>query len=436
MKNASREMSPPAASRGKGAPDEKPRKPAAAAARELLFVSTRFLFPVDSGGKIRTTQILRGLKGGEFRIVLLSPASSVLAETYANELKQVCDEFRWWPEPKRKRPFKYTRMRHLASALPIPVRTDRQRAGIELVKEGLEQAPAVAVFDFLHAAVLAPPQIPCPSVMFTHNVEAEIFRRHRDVARNPLLRSVWQNQYRKMSHFERTALQRFDVVVAVADRDSEHFAAAYGVDRPYVIPTGVDLEFFSWRAPERDREVVFCGSMDWMANQEGIAFFMDEIWDRVVKVFPEAKMTVVGRAPPDRLVDLARSRNLNWRFTGFVDDVRPFVQGSAVSVIPLRVGGGTRLKVYEAMAMGSPVVSTSIGVEGLPVNAGEHYLRADTPKEMAAAIVSLLEDRERRQHLASAARRFVEENFSYEIAARSFEDACRLAISRRPVATG
>src|SRR5690606_10312685 len=101
--------------------------------------------------------------------------------------------------------------------------------------------------------------------MFTHNVEAEIFRRHRDVAGNPVRRAIWSNQYRKMREFESSALKRFDVVVAVAERDATQFAADYGLPDAFVIPTGVDLEFFSWEQPGNDNEVVFCGSMDWMA---------------------------------------------------------------------------------------------------------------------------------------------------------------------------
>jgi len=397
---------------------------------DLLFVSTRFLFPVDSGGKIRTTQILRGLKGGDFRIVLASPASNLLTEEYAAELDEVCDEFHWWPEKKRGRLFYYTRMRHLLSPLPIPVRTDRNPAGLALIQDLVADRPSVAVFDFAHAGVLMPSALDCPSVMFTHNVEAEIFRRHCDVAVNPVFRRIWANQYRKMFDFEKRTLERFDVVVAVADRDARQFSEDYGINELAVIPTGVDLEFFGFRLPERTRDVVFLGSMDWMANQEGVTWFMDEVWPRVARSVPDAKMTVVGRAPPPGLIQEAKRRGLNWSFTGFVDDVRPYVQGAAVSVIPLRVGGGTRLKVYEAMAVGSPVVSTAVGVEGLPVQSGCHYVEADSAENFAEGVIALLEDAPQRECMAIEARRFVEQHFSYRVAAGVFQDACHLAISR------
>lgn len=399
------------------------------ASKDLLFVSTRFLFPVDSGGKIRTTQVLRGLKGGAFRIILASPATSDLIHDYQTELREVCDEFRWWPAPRRGPAFNYLRLRHIFHSLPIPVRTDRHRAGLDLVRRSLRNPPSAAVFDFAHAAVLMPRDLGCASVMFTHNVEAEIFRRHRDVARNPLVQAVWANQYRKMRRFEQSALRRFDVVIAVSDRDSKQFAVDYGIADPFVIPTGVDLEFFGYEPPERHRDVVFLGSMDWLANQEGVGWFMDSVWERIASAVPDARFTVVGRSPPDGLVREARRRNLNWSFTGFVDDVRPHVQGSAVSVIPLRVGGGTRLKVYEAMAMGSAVVSTPIGVEGLPVEPDRHYLQADDPSAFADAVVGLLRDHDRRLTVSRSARQYVEENCSFSVAARAFESGCERAIT-------
>lgn len=402
----------------------------ASAKASLLFVSTRFLFPVDSGGKIRTTQILRGLKGGLFRIVLVSPASHELVRRHAEALNNVCDEFRWWPEPKRGASFRYTRLRHLVGSLPVPVRTDRDASGAALVSGALAQAPDVVVLDFAHAGVLGPEEFPCPSVMFTHNVEAEIFRRHRDVASNFVLRGIWNDQLTKMQRFEKETLKKFDVVIAVAERDSAQFVTDYGVRAPVVIPTGVDLEYFSYCLPTRSRDIVFCGSMDWMANQEAVSWFMEEVWGRIIAAVPDAIMTVVGRAPPSRLVEQARRRRLNWHFTGFVDDVRPFVQGAAVSVIPLRVGGGTRLKVYEAMAMGSPVVSTSIGVEGLPVVPRRHFVLAEDSETFAGEVVALLQDERRRAAMSRDARNFVEENFSYTVAARAFEEACCLAIAR------
>jgi glycosyltransferase involved in cell wall biosynthesis len=298
------------------------------------------------------------------------------------------------------------------------------------VSNALANEPDVVVFDFLHAAVLRPPRMACPSVLFTHNVEAEIFERHADNARNPVLRSLWSGQHRKMRKFEAAALRKFDVVVAVSERDASRFREEYGVERPHVIPTGVDLDYYSYSDPKRSNDVVFLGSMDWLPNQDAIRYFMDEVWSGIARSVPSARMTVVGRAPPAGLVNRARSAGLEWSFTGFVDDVRPHVRAAAVCVIPIRIGGGTRLKVFEAMAMGIPVVSTSVGVEGLAIRDREHFLVADTPRAFERAVTELLENEAERIALARRARRFVQERYSHLIAARAFNAGCLRAMER------
>ena len=398
---------------------------------ELLFVSPRFLFPVDSGGRIRTTQILRGMQGGQFDTVLVSPATSDESDRYAEQLQSVAARTRFWPQAERGLAHRVLRLRHLFSGMPIPVVTDRSAAGEAIVRSELERRPAAVVFDFAHAAVLAPRTLTVPSILFTHNVEAEIFERHADVATNPVAKRLWRDQFRKMEAFERAAVGQFDTVVAVSERDLEIFREKFGVRRGYVISTGVDLDFFNYRSPGDRPKLVFTGSMDWLANIDGIEFLMDEVWPLVISEYPDASLDIVGRDPPKGLVQKARVKNLNWHFTGFVDDVREYAHGAAVYVIPLRVGGGTRLKVYEAMAMGAPVVSTSIGVEGLPVVSGKHFLAADSAAEFAGAVISLLRDQSLRRELSLTARSFVEDNCSYEIVAREFEEICLRTIAGR-----
>lgn len=402
--------------------------------RRLLFVSSRYLFPTDSGGKIRTVNILRGMKGGAFQITLASPLPPHPPVGDPPETVSVCDRFVGWPASSRGALFQWARMRHLVSRLPVAVATDYSEAGRRVITREFGLRPDVVVVDFPHAAVLAPPPYPCASVMFTHNVEAEIFQRHAEVARGPLMRAIWRNQAGKMERYEQGLLPRFTAVVAVADRDRDYFRRGYGVGSVSVIPTGVDLDYFTYGASAAlaDREggtVVFTGSMDWMANIEGVAFFMEEVWPAISRKRPRARCIIVGRTPARALVERARSLGLNWEFTGFVDDVRPFVHDAHVYVIPLRVGGGTRIKVYEAMAMGCPVVSTGIGVEGLPVERDRHYLEANSAHAMAGAVLSLLDDRERSERLSRQAREYVERNMSASQASRVFEEICLRALA-------
>jgi len=401
--------------------------------RHLLFVSSRYLFPTDSGGKIRTVNILRGMKGGVFEITLASPRPAVARPGDPTDIGDICDRFVDWPDAARGALFPWTRMRHLLSTLPVAVAADYSELGRRAIAQELEGGPDIVVVDFPHAAVLAPPPYPCPSVIFTHNVEAEIFQRHVEVAPNALKRAIWRNQAVKMERYERDLLPRFTSVVAVADRDREYFQRVYGAGNVSTIPTGVDLGYFTYggSAALKDGDggtVVFTGSMDWMANIDGVEFLMDAVWPAVSRTRPGARCVIVGRSPPQALVQRARARKLNWEFTGFVDDVRPFVQNAHVYVIPLRVGGGTRIKVYEAMAMGCPVVSTRIGVEGLPVEHDRHFLEADSADAMAAAVLALLHDHERRDRLSRQARTFVEQDMSARRAAEAFEQICLRAM--------
>ena len=389
------------------------------------------------GGKIRTAHVLKGLKNGRFHVTLVSPAPREIPAAHTAELALLCDEFRSWPEPQRGPLFAYTRLRHLMSPLPVPVATDRSRAAQRLVAEELRRADVV-VADFLHAAVLLPPEVHAASVLFTHNVEAEIFARHAALASGALRRMIWSNQLAKMRRFERTTLRHFDSVVAVSERDRDYFRREYGVTSS-TIPTGVDLDFFAFHPVTEAAGaplIVFTASMDSLANIDGVRWFMDAVWPLIVRERPEVQMRVIGRNPDPGLVGEAKRRGLNWTFTGFVDDVRPHMEGAMAYVIPLRVGGGTRIKAYEAMAFGLPTVSTAIGIEGLGVEPGRHFLQADSETGFASAVLALVRDGGLRRRLADEARMLVERNFSAKTVGTVFEGICVAAMEARAAATG
>ncbi|MFN0303277.1 MAG: glycosyltransferase [Burkholderiales bacterium] len=396
----------------------------------MLFVSPRYLLPADTGAKIRTSDILRGLKGGRFEVVLAAPAPVRKDKDDAVALAELCDHLVVWPETPRNFLFHARRVLQLLDPLPVSVACERSQRARRAIGSALAGRPDLVLVDFPHTAVNLPAELGrTPSVLFTHNVEAEIFKRHSAIARDPLWRTVWRDQYRKMLRFERGALRRFNSVIAVSERDSEFFRAHYGVPAVGTIPTGVDLEFLQYHvprplAPRAPANVVFVGSMDWLANIEGIEYFMDAIWPSIQAGRPGVRMTVVGRNPPARLVEAARARRLPWTFTGFVDDVRPFMRRANVSVIPLRVGGGTRMKAYEAMASGVPVVSTGVGIEGLPLTPGIHFEQAEDPAAFAQSVLGLLGDDARRLELSRTARGYVEANFSSRRVARVFEQIC------------
>jgi polysaccharide biosynthesis protein PslH len=388
----------------------------------LAFISPIFLFPLDAGGKIRSSNILRGLKGGAFEITLLSPASEAEQARHAQDIASVCDHFIPW---RASRPARWQRVLHLLQGLPVSVAADRSAEGLAAVAQAARAGFDLMVFDFVHAAVLMPPALPGASLCFTHNVEAEILARHAEQARSPWMRALWRQQHAKMERYEVAALRRFTSVVAVSERDATHFQKRLGLPHVHAIPTAVDLDHFAYTEPAavptgQPATVSFTGSMDSAANIEGARWFIQAIWPRVLAQQPQARFVVVGRNPPAGLVALG-AKVPGVHFTGSVPDVRPLVQGSQVAVIPLQVGGGTRIKAFEAMAMGVPVVSTSLGVEGLPVVAGEHFVQADEAQAFADAVLALLDKLPQRQRLARAARHLVESRYGHAVAAAVFE---------------
>jgi glycosyltransferase involved in cell wall biosynthesis len=400
----------------------------------MAFVSPTFLFPSDTGGKIRTTNVLRGLKNGAFDVTLISPATDEQRRVGAADIERVCDRFVHWPA---RAPLpRWRRAVDLLSALPVNVAADRSARGRRVIRETLAaQHFDVVVFDFVHAAVLKPEGIAGATVCFTHNVEAEIFERHATKrGGGALMRAIWSSEYRKMRRFEAQALRGFTQVVAVSERDAARFLESYAIHNTSVIPTGVDLDHYAWKEPtdvdaQRAPSVVFTGSMDWAANVDGVRFFLEQVWPLVTREIPEARFVVVGRSPPSELVELGNAAT-NVRFTGWVDDVRTFVRAAHVAVVPLRVGGGTRIKIFEAMAMGCPVVSTTIGVEGLDVQDGVHYLCRDSAQAQADGIVGLLNDAALRRDMSARARECVERRFGHLEVARVFEQACLQAVKK------
>ena len=392
----------------------------------LLFISPRFLFPTDEGGKIRTSNILRQMKNGAFHIILASPAPPD-AEAYEADLATICDQFHGWPATPA------STLRRLAALLdprPVSVATDDTPQGQAAVANLLKATPDLLLIDFPHAAVLAPAPFRIPSVIFTHNVEAEIYERHARLARFPM-RLLWPAQARKMQRFEGETLRRFDRVIAVSKRDAKALQSRFDLPGVDPIDTGVDLEFFqpTLHPPQPEPgagTIVFTGVMDSPANIEGVRTLITEIWPILTRTRPNARAVIVGRNPPDSLKTAAPP---SITFTGTVDDIRPHVAAAHLAVIPLEVGSGTRIKAFEAMAMGRPVVSTTIGVEGLDVIDNEHLLIADTPATFAAAIDRLLSDPTLRTTLATNARALVEQRFSWAHVARQFEAICLKALS-------
>jgi len=405
----------------------------------ILWIKTELLHPVDKGGRIRTYQMLRAL-ARQHQVTYLclddglaAPDAMERAREYSQELSVVP----YRPPTRMSLGFFAALLRNLLSPLPYAIACYRSRELRERARQ-LAASADLIVCDFLSSSLNVPDDLPAPTVLFEHNVEAVIWQRHATVPQNPLRRAYMRLQWQRMLRHEARQCRRFTHVVAVSAVDAELIRREYGAVSVGYVPTGVDLDYFRASRPRRwdSRELVFVGSMDWMPNDDGIRWFAGEVFRRIQERVPGVHLTVVGRSPSPAMRQLA-ARNRAIEVTGTVPDVRPYLERAAVSVVPLRIGGGTRLKVYEVMAMGLPVVSTTIGAEGLPVRHDEHLLIADSVEEQVSAVCAVLSDPARAALLAANALRHVREHCSWEAVAESFIAQCpRRTAAVRPSYVG
>jgi glycosyltransferase involved in cell wall biosynthesis len=393
------------------------------AAPRVLFLSQRFLFPLDTGGKIRTGKILEHLRR-VWDITLIGNYDPERDAPHLARMQALCS--RYLPVKRRERrrgsPWWYLDiLQKSAASHPISVLNDTS-AALKKAVEGELASGGYDLFvcDFLQSTLNVPLEHGCPSLLFTHNVETRIARRHAEQARNALMKAFWKRQHRLMRAYEGRTAARFDRVIAVSESDRLEFETAFGLANVRTIPTGVDTEELQASGrPSDPGAIVFCGSMDWLPNQEGVRWFAESILPEVLRQAPEAHLTVVGRSPP-RGFSSSLSSSLPVRFTGWVEDVRPYIDRAACYVVPLRIGGGTRIKIYEAMAMERAVVSTSIGAEGLPIEHGTHFYRADDEEAFAARVVERLRDPEGSKAIGRRAREYVRLHFDWRYVAEVF----------------
>ena len=372
---------------------------------KILWVKPGKLLPLDSGGKLRTFNILRHLSathdltylsyyGGrrdvEYeREVVRHLPGAVTVHTAAPDstvLERRLDYARrvFWRAPYAVSKFTDSRVQTTLAEWLSARRFD------------------VAVCDFLSSALNFPRELAVPTVLFQHNVECVLWQRKAQLETNWAERMVARLEYAKMRRFEPEQVRRFHHVIAVSERDRETMASMVDPDRISVVPTGVDLAQFRYEPDRRPSgaTVLFTGSMDWEPNIDGVEYFCARIWPLVLERVPSARFQIVGRDPHPRVRKLASS---TVEVTGTVPAVTDYLRAAAVFVVPLRIGGGTRIKIYEGMAMGTATVSTRVGAEGLDVTHGRDILLADEPEAFAEAIVTLLQNEDLRRRFEAAA---------------------------------
>jgi glycosyltransferase involved in cell wall biosynthesis len=328
-----------------------------------------------------------------------------------------------FPPAKRSLAFAGQLAKGLVSSLPVAV----ARWTSPAMRRTLADLLRAERFDRVVCDFLSPAgnfEDPSQYVLFQHNVETIIWQRQVQNASDPLRKAYFSLQAKRMFDFERQVCRAAASVIAVSETDAETMRSMFGVSRVSSVPTGVDMEYFARPdgIAEPVADLVFVGSMDWMPNSDGMLWFVREVLPLIHARRPDCALAIVGRQPGPEIRALAE-QSPKIRVTGTVADVRPYLWGSKVSIVPLRIGGGTRLKIYEAMAAGAPVVSTVVGAEGLAVKSPTHIRLADQPAAFAEACLELLEDPQARTRMAGSAWQLVSSQFSWDHAVRRFEQA-------------
>jgi glycosyltransferase involved in cell wall biosynthesis len=354
------------------------------------------------------------------------------AQTLADEYSGHHIWVRWRETSKRSPAFAWQLLRNLLLS-PRPYIIDKyySETYVDALRHELEHGGHdLLVCDFpapsLNLLRMDPDSIKIPTILFQHNVEAMIWKRLAEAAGNPLKKAYFENQWQRMVRYERQICEFCDGVIAVSPEDAETMRREYALQNVLGdVPTGVDSDHFQGVNRERKPgSILFLGSMDWMPNIDAVEWFIKEIYTRIAEECPFATLQIVGRHPSPRVMAAAKG-DATITVTGTVPDVRPYLAEGSVCVVPLRAGGGTRIKIFEAMAAGIPVVSTSIGAEGLPVQDGVHCHIADDPEAFAARVVSVLKNPEPAAEMAQTASQLVREKFGWERVSEIFEQLCQ-----------
>lgn len=392
---------------------------------KILWVKTDFLHPTDRGGQIRTLETLRYLhRNNEIHYVAYdNPAQPEGVQRAGEYCTRAYPVNR--PIPKRGSPKFFVQLAmNLFSGLPLAVGRchSAEMSGL-LLRLTTEHEFDCIVCDFLSMA----PNIPDMSraILFQHNVETMIWRRHTEYAAGLLRKKYFGMQAARMFECERKFCCAADYVIAVSENDAGLMRGLFGVERISPVSTGVDLEYFSRPAQvTQHHDLVFVGAMDWLPNVDGARFFVNEVLPLIRARRPSCSLVLAGRLPVPELRDFAVKDSLI-QVTGSVPDIRPYLWEGAVSIVPLRIGGGTRLKIYEAMAAGVPIVSTRVGAEGLDVTDGLNIALADGPMEIAERCLHLLENRDLAAVQAANAMELVTSRFSWDRVGADFEQILR-----------
>ncbi|MDD5020326.1 MAG: glycosyltransferase [Candidatus Omnitrophica bacterium] len=391
----------------------------------ILFVAPRLPVPADTGAKIRTLNILKQIVAAGHKVAFLSFVFGPQKQGRA-ELEKLGCRVAVVPHEDCLGPGAV--IQALMKRLPLSAAKYRVSAmAREIVRMIKEEKIDMVHFDHIHMGQYADVCPGKPTVVDEHNVECLILKRLYGRERNHLKKAIYHREYMLMAALERRICKKAFRVFVVSEEDKRNLQeAAGGGVRAEVIPNGVDVEYFrppvDQAACRPEDSLVFTGSMDWLPNSDALEYFCRDVLPLIWQKKPDVAFYVVGKNPGPSILKLGQA-DKRIIVTGSVADVRPYVERAKVFVVPLRIGGGTRLKILEAMSMRKAIVSTTLGAEGIEIRDGQNIVLADTPQDFADKVCRLLDDESERSVLGESGRELVKERYDWRVVGRKLNEA-------------
>lgn len=393
----------------------------------VVIVNESMPYPPTAGNRIRTLNLMLKL-AKRHRLTYIARADGASAETreavaYLGEhgiRTIIADD----APPRRTGAGLYWRLAaNLASVSPYAVSSHNSRAMRRaILRHAISEKVDVWQFEWLAYADALRGVSGVRRVIIAHNIESLIWQRYVESETNSLKKWYLRQQWRKFHRVEQRLFNEVECVVTVSPEDQELAKKEFGITHTAVVDNGVDCAHFAElsRSPER-ASVLFLGSLDWRPNMDAATLLLDRIFPLVRQQEPEARLAIVGRRPPQWLV--ARVAGMaGVELYADVPDVRPYLARATAMTVPLRIGGGSRLKILEAMAAGTPVVSSRVGAEGLSVTADEHLKVSDSVEEHAAMLVEAIRQPAEMAALSDNALALVRQRYDWESLSRRLEE--------------
>lgn len=380
--------------------------------KKLMFATNLLPYPPDNGASLKAYHTLQHL-AKDYSITLISFIRGKEELTYRKHLHDFCQNIVCIRIRRSLLRNLFFGIKSLVSHKPFFIIRDhssKMRAAIEKITKK-EQ------FDLIYVDHLQMAQYfyngGIPRVLDQHNIESALVRRYLPTVKNPIKRSLLQLEYNKLKAYETATCRSFDLVLTVSENDKTRLENL-GIEQVKCIPIGLDTKQYKLLQTCREAQnIIFLGTMYWPPNVDAVRWFHQNIWPQILKTIPGATFTVIGKRPPRSIRRLASKPGVT--ILGYLPDPIPRLKDGAVFIVPLRIAGGMRVKILTAMAWGLPVVSTSIGAEGITCSTNKNILLADDPETFSQAVIHLLQNHELRKNLLTEARKLIETTYDWKI---------------------